>query len=344
LHPEMLSHCECFANAKDTVADGPLNRTAPHNEFTSAAFDSHLNLDAMMTDTNWLRLFGAGYFLLCGTMGAPAADESRWDGDARGAVRLIAGTQPTAARMAGAVQTGPASKQGAGDALRAGIEIKLGRGWHTYWRYPGDSGVPPQFDFGQSQNVKSVDVLWPVPQRLAEAGGVAIGYVNNVIFPLRVVPADATKPVVLRLKLDYAICEKLCVPVEGKVELSLARGPSSQDAALSAAEARVPQKQALGQGSALAVRSVRREDGAPRPQVVVDLVAPAGASVDLFAEGPTPQWALPVPEPVKDVPAGVRRFSFEIDGVPPGASDRGVLLTLTAVESGQGIEVEARLD
>jgi len=205
--------------------------------------------------------------------------------------------------------------------LRAGVEIKLGRGWHTYWRYPGDSGVPPQFDFGQSQNVKSVDVLWPAPQRLAEAGGVAIGYVNNVIFPLRIVPADAGKPVVLRLKLDYAICEKLCLPVEGKVELALARGPSSQDAALAAAEARVPQKQALGQGRALAVRSVRREDGAARPAVVVDLAAPAGSPIDLFAEGPTPQWALPVPEPVKDAPAGVRRFAFEIDVVPSGASE-----------------------
>ena len=50
------------------------------------------------------------------------------------------------------------------------------------------------------------------------------------------------------------------------------------------------------------------------------------------------------PEPVKDAPAGVRRFAFEIDGVPPGASDRGVLLTLTAVGPDKAIEVEARLD
>src|SRR5436305_6402457 len=115
---------------------------------------------------------------------ACAADEvSPWDGDARSAARLIAG--------------GRAAGQGA--PLRAGIEIRLGRGWHTYWRYPGDSGVPPLFDFGQSQNVKSVDVVWPGPQRLAEAGGIAIGYINNVILPLRVVPADPGNPVVLRL-------------------------------------------------------------------------------------------------------------------------------------------------
>ena len=92
------------------------------------------------------------------------------------------------------------------------------------------------------------------------------------------------------------------------------------------------------------VRSMRREVGAGKPQVIVDVAAPANVSVDLFAEGPTPQWALPVPETVKDAPAGLRRFAFEIDGVPPGASDHGALLTLTAVASGQAIEVEARLD
>jgi hypothetical protein len=244
----------------------------------------------MMNGNDWLRLWGAAYIILCGTIEAPAADESRWDGDTRSALRLVTGSS----KQDNAVPNG---------VLRAGVEIRLGRGWHTYWRYPGDSGVPPQFDFGQSQNVKSVDVLWPAPQRMAEAGGVAIGYVGNVIFPLRVVAADAGKPVVLRLKLDYAVCEKLCVPVEGKAELALAKGPSSQDSALAAAEARVPRKLDLVQGDlrlgdlrlgdlrlgdldrggGLAVRAVRRDDGAARPRVIVDLAAPDGASVDLFA-------------------------------------------------------------
>ena len=62
---------------------------------------------------------------------ALAADASAWDGDQRAAVRLIAGTQR------GAVH-------------RAGIEIRLAPGWKTYWRYPGDSGIAPRFDFSQS--------------------------------------------------------------------------------------------------------------------------------------------------------------------------------------------------
>ena len=197
-----------------------------------------------------------------------AEDASRWDGDARSAVRLIAGSA-------------------AGSVLRAGVEIRLQRGWHTYWRYPGDAGVPPRFDFTGSQNVKAVDVLWPAPQPIPEHDLVTIGYTGDVILPLAVVPENGAKPVKLRLKLDYAVCATLCVPAEGKAELELTAGPSSQDAALAAAEARVPKKTVLGEGATVAIKSVRREDAAGRGRVIVDVAAPAGPRVALFAEGPT---------------------------------------------------------
>ena len=80
----------------------------------------------------------AAVLLIC-TGGALAADDvSRWDGDDRSAARLIAGSSSD--------RTAP--------LWRAGIEIRLKRGWHTYWRYPGDAGVPPEFDFQRSKNVK----------------------------------------------------------------------------------------------------------------------------------------------------------------------------------------------
>jgi DsbC/DsbD-like thiol-disulfide interchange protein len=263
-------------------------------------------------------------------VGSPAAaeDASRWEGDARSAVRLIAGSWPA----------------GDGAPIRAGIEIRLAHGWHTYWRYPGDAGVPPRFDFGGSQNVKSVEVLWPAPQRMAEAGAVAIGYSRDVILPLVVVPQDRAKPVTLDIKLDYAICEKLCVPAEAKVELKLAAGASSQDAALAAAEARVPKKAALGDGASFAIRAVRREDGGARPRIVVDVAVPPNVPVDLFAEGPTADWALPVPTAVAGVKDGLQRFAFDLDGAPPGAKYQGARITLTAVAGEQAIEVAIHLD
>jgi len=148
------------------------------------------------------------------------------------------------------------------------------------------------------------------------------------------------------------------VPAEAKLELALngkgsrlssAQGLLSQtssqlEAALIAAEARVPKKLALGEGAALAVRSVRRENGTPHARVVVDVAAPSGAGVALFAEGPTPDWALPVPAAIDGAPAGLKRFAFDLDGAPPGAKYDGAAIRLTAVAGDEAIEVVTHLD
>ena len=285
----------------------------------------------MTTAIDPVRLLAAACLTLIGAHAAGAADDvSRWDGDARSAARLIAGSQPSG---------------GGAAPLRAGIEIRLKPGWHTYWRYPGDAGVPPLFDFKASQNVKQVEVLWPAPERLPEIGGITvIGYEHDVILPLRIVPQDRAKPVVLRLKLDYAVCEKLCVPAEAKSELVLRGGAASQDAALAAAAARVPKRLRLGEGGALSIRSVRRENGPAQARVWVDVAAPAGVPVDLLAEGPTPHWSLPLPTSVDGAPDGLQRFVFELDGMPPGVKPEGATITLTAVTPGGSIEVATRLD
>jgi DsbC/DsbD-like thiol-disulfide interchange protein len=261
-----------------------------------------------------------------GASPAMAEEASRWDGDARSAARLIAGTR------------------GADAALRAGIEIRLKAGWHTYWRYPGDAGVPPQFDFAGSQNLKAVEVRWPVPRRIPEAGLIAIGYDRDLILPLKVTPQDASKPVTLRLKLSYAICEKLCVPAEAKGELALAGVPSAQDASLAAAEARVPKQRSLGEGAGLAVRSVRREAGSSLPRLLIDVAAPGSGPVDLFAEGPTDQWAPPLPVPIGGASPPVQSFALDLDGAPPGETYEGALITLTVVQGNEAIEVRVRLN
>lgn len=256
---------------------------------------------------------------------AEAADASPWDGGPRAAVRLIA---------AGPSQTAP------GGALRAGIEIRLGTGWKTYWRYAGDSGVPPRFRFDRSENVRDVAVLFPAPHGFNDESGESIGYKGGVIFPLHVVPRDPAKPVLLRADIDYAVCLNLCVPVTAKAELLLP-GDGEKDAALGASEARVPKPVALGAGDTLAIRAIRHEDGGAHPRILVDVAAPPDAKVELFAEGPTPDWALPIPSPVAGAPEGLRRFAFDLDGLPPGASPKGATLRLTAATDDAAIEVTA---
>jgi DsbC/DsbD-like thiol-disulfide interchange protein len=266
--------------------------------------------------------FGANLVLLVAAP-ACAADASAWDGAQRSAVRLIAGGL---------------SEDGA--MMRAGIELRLAAGWKTYWRYPGDSGIPPRFDFAKSRNVKSVTVRWPAPQRLADEGGTSIGYKHDVVFPLDVVPQDRGKPVTLSLTIDYGVCEKICVPVDAKAELTITGKPTLHDARIAAADAHGPKPAVLGQDGVPSIRSIKREGS----RIMVDVSYPAGESVDLFAEGPTPDWALPVPSPVSGAPAGTQRFTFELDGLPRDTKPDGAILLLTAVAGERAIEVPYRLD
>jgi DsbC/DsbD-like thiol-disulfide interchange protein len=286
---------------------------------------------------------------VCATR-VPAGEMSAWDGDARSAVRLIAGA---------------ARDDEGGRAIHAGVEIRLAPGWKTYWRYPGDSGVPPRFDFTGSENLAKAEVLWPAPHRFTDDGGTSIGYKQGVVFPLRVTRRDPAKPMTLRLKLDYAVCEKLCVPAQGNVEAGITGAAAENKSILDAAEARVPKKagaeadalrakalsakgldaKALGAKGSLALVSARRVSGGAKPLVAVDVKAPEGRDAELFVEGPTPDWALPVPQPAQGAPAGHRHFGFELDGLPPSADPKGdYAFTFTLVSGGEAIEVTTHLD
>jgi DsbC/DsbD-like thiol-disulfide interchange protein len=263
------------------------------------------------------------------TLVAPVAlyaeDASPWEADAHSQLRLIAGSNR------------------AGQDLRAGIDLELAPGWKTYWRYPGDSGVPPRFDFSASTNVALVEVLWPAPARFSDGGGFSIGYHDHVVLPLRIVPSVPGTPVQLRLKLSYAICEKLCVPAEGQAELTLRPGPSTLDNELAVAEARVPKPEKVGAEAPLAIRAVRRVAEGDHGKIIVDVAAPKDVPVDLFAEGPTAEWALPLPEPRRSASPDLRSFAFELDGLPPDTKPEGAELTFTLTAGTQAIESKARL-
>jgi DsbC/DsbD-like thiol-disulfide interchange protein len=256
---------------------------------------------------------------------ARAADASPWVEDNYSAIRLIAG-----ANQAGA------------ESLRAGIEIKLQPAWHTYWRYPGDSGVPPRFSFAGSDNLATVKVLYPAPHAYTDEVGTTIGYKGNVILPLRVFPRQKDKPVTLRAKVDYAVCDRLCVPVEAKLELTLSPTGGADNPALAAAEARVPKPVSAAEAGLTAKRA---NDDKLKPLVFVDLAAPTGQPVELLVEGPTPEWALPIPKPAPGAPPGHAHFGFELDGLPPGVDPRGPFeLTFTIVQGDRATEVKTRLD
>jgi len=81
----------------------------------------------------------------------------------------------------------PGERTGPGERL-AGLRLSLKPGWKTYWRSPGEAGVPPDFDWSGSLNVKSVEVLWPRPRPFESFGLETLGYAERVVFPLRLEP------------------------------------------------------------------------------------------------------------------------------------------------------------
>jgi DsbC/DsbD-like thiol-disulfide interchange protein len=251
-----------------------------------------------------------------------AQDASPWQSEAHSAVRLLAGSR-------------------SGAVLLGGIAFQLQPGWKTYWRTPGDSGVPPRFDFSKSDNVEAVTVLWPAPQKFDDgAGGNSFGYHNNFVLPLRIVLKSADKPVTLHAEISYAVCEKLCIPVDASTELSFTSVASTEDSALFAALESVPKPANVGDPNPLTIRDVKREGPT---QVTVDVVTPDTQEINLFVEGPTPDWALPVPKPVPQSPPGVKRFSFDLDGLPPGAKPDGAALKLTLVGAEKAYEFNVNL-
>ena len=134
-----------------------------------------------------------------------------------------------------------------GGPVLAGIDMGLAPGWKTYWRKPGDSGIPPRFDWSASENVAGVELRWPAPERFDDPGDITFGYKKEVLWPVRVVPQDPALPVTLRVTMQYGICSDICVPREAKLELALPAMPpewnlsETADAErLRAALARVP--------------------------------------------------------------------------------------------------------
>ena len=254
---------------------------------------------------------------------ACAQDTSPWQRDGHSAVRLLAGSR-------------------SGAVLLGGIAFELQQGWKTYWRNPGDSGVPPRFDFSRSENIEAVTVLWPAPMKFDDgAGGHSLGYKGQVVLPLRIVPKSADKPVTLRADINYAVCEKLCIPVDASAELPFTSVASTEDSALFAALDTVPKPANVGDPNPLTIRDVKRDGKA---SVVVDVVIPDGQQASLFVEGPTPDWALPVPKLLERSPPGVKRFTFELEGVPPGISPEGAALKLTLVGGDRAYEFNVNLN
>lgn len=95
----------------------------------------------------------------------------------------------------------------------AALHLRLAEGWKTYWRSPGDAGIPPTFDWSGSHNVASVRMHWPRPEVFNQNGYRSIGYDGVLVLPLEFTPRDADQPLALSADVLLGVCQDICVPV-----------------------------------------------------------------------------------------------------------------------------------
>lgn len=137
-----------------------------------------------------------------------------------------------------------------GQALRIGLRQRLAPHWHTYWKNPGDAGSPPSIAFNAPPGATVGEIAWPGPDRFIIGPVASYGYENEIVFPMTLtVPRDARpgSQLVLEADADWVVCEKECIPEEGKFRLALPVEASARPAsagilaAFKSADARQPQ-------------------------------------------------------------------------------------------------------
>lgn len=120
------------------------------------------------------------------------------------------------------------------------LQIELRPGWKTYWRDPGEVGVPPNVDIEASSNLAAASLSFPAPQRIQDGDFSWAGYRHSVALPIRLTLKRPTDPVSANVFLG--ICEAICIPVQGSLAVDPANDPENADDAsvVAAALARLP--------------------------------------------------------------------------------------------------------
>lgn len=232
---------------------------------------------------------------LFSSMGEVQAAQSEWVAADYMKARLIAADSDTDGEAQGGVDLA--------------VQLQVDEGWHTYWRSPGEAGLPLRFDWTGSQNMSDFAVSWPVPRRFDEFGMQTFGYKGNVVLPVSFAREDVQGKLSVVLNLNAMVCKDICIPQSFLLKLDIAAGKvgRSNAALIDFGQRKVPVVGAL-EGveiasivvgpEALVVNAVIADFDAGQLDLFVELDA-GFASVEAFEvnEGADGQVMIRVPKP-----------------------------------------------
>ncbi len=208
-----------------------------------------------------------------------------------------------------------------GKAYSAGLYVKLEQDWKTYWRNPGDAGVPPFINAEPNANLDSMAVDFPLPLRIVDESGTAFGYHNEVLFPITVTPKDIGQPLNVQFTSFFGVCQKVCTPA--KYDSMLSFSPKSAPRAdvdlIEKWQALVPKSGAIAKTATV-----------KNKLLLLDLVNPAN---EIFVEGADNFY---FGKPVFD--AAGKHAALKVAGLKNDDEVKGLELRLTANVNGLGVE------
>ena len=215
------------------------------------------------------------------------------------------------------------------------LQVDLAPGWKTYWRAPGEAGIPPQFDWVGSLNLGAVRMHWPRPVAFDQNGMRSIGYVGRMILPIELTPQQAGQAIELRGQVELGVCQDICIPVNLALSADLA-GAGAPDAAINAALADRP-RSAQSAGLSAARCTVEPIRDGLRVTAELDIPALGGAEVAVIELMGRDVW---VSEAETRRSGG--RITATVDMVPPEAQPFSLNrsdIRITLIGAGQAVDL-----
>ncbi|EEA94093.1 protein-disulfide reductase DsbD domain-containing protein [Pseudovibrio sp. JE062] len=256
---------------------------------------------------------------------ALSSSVSEWVIVQGGAVRLIRASEPTP------------------DGLyRGGIEFRLEDGWHTYWRYPGEAGIPTEASFVNSVNIASAELMFPAPKAYSDGFSTSLIYSEKVVLPVLLKRMDDARPAILNANLTFGICKDICIPGQAEVSLvfpAVTMKDEVADKLVNDAFALVPIAQGDLPSQFPEIKVVG--EGKER-QIEISAKVPAKEKApELFVEGPAGSYHG-VPK-LTSVKKGKAHWTLPYIGLPEDVSELELRLTLVtkdgAFEETQNVSV-----
>ena len=252
-----------------------------------------------------------------------AAQQTTWVDLDFSQVRLVSGTAAV----------------GDSRTIRLGLQIKMKPGFKTYWRSPGDAGIPPRFDWTGSHNLSNASIAWPAPKRFVLGGFNTFGYADEVVLPIEVELATPGQPLEAHLQVVYGVCRDICVLGDAKLVLTIPEGNAKQITHHDLIEwfdQQVPTTHARDVDISSA-RIVTADQG---PVIEIKAEVSNGSDFDqpdILIEG-LEEIALPTPTIVVDTERRHTTVSYQLEKVQPPQNLVGRRVTLTLLDGDHAFE------